>query len=260
MLSRKRAISLTVPILLVFACVMIAVRYSRGETNGPTKGMKVKVLRRKDQLHMKPTGAEIASPKNRIQEGSTSPSKEERELEDKIPAHLPIRIKIRKEKEKAFKDLKNERWARDFEVEITNTGNKPIYFLYLLAVMPEIRDANGYNIAFAIFYGRTELGDIRTKANADDVSLKPGETYVFKNSEGVALSQALGFEAFQRKQNWSQPKKLQLKFEVLSFGDGTGYAGEDGVALPHAPNEQTRTGSNSKNQASQMEPDPIRRD
>ena len=53
---------------------------------------------------------------------SIAQSTEERELEDKIPKHLPIKVKIKKEKEKAFKDLKNEKWLRDFELEITNTG------------------------------------------------------------------------------------------------------------------------------------------
>ena len=27
--------------------------------------------------------------------------------------------------------LKNEKWVREFELEVTNTGDKPIYFLFL---------------------------------------------------------------------------------------------------------------------------------
>src|SRR5215212_7525461 len=69
---------------------------------------------------------------------SLAQSPEERELEDRIPKHLPIKVKIKKEKEEAFKDLKNEKWVRDFELEITNTGDKPIYFLSLLIDLPEI--------------------------------------------------------------------------------------------------------------------------
>src|SRR4028118_1708036 len=52
-----------------------------------------------------------------------SMQKEERELEDKIPKHLPLKIKV--------KNLNNEKWARDVEVEVTNTGDKPIYHLSL---------------------------------------------------------------------------------------------------------------------------------
>ena len=56
-----------------------------------------------------------------------SDAKEEREVEDRIPAHLPVKFKVRNP-EKA-KDLKNEDWLRDIEIEVKNTGTKPIYFL-----------------------------------------------------------------------------------------------------------------------------------
>src|SRR4051812_46130380 len=73
---------------------------------------------------------------------------EERELEDKIPKHLPIKVKIKKEKEKAFKDLKNEKWMRELEVEVTNIGDKPIYFLYFVVTLDDITAPNGTNMAF----------------------------------------------------------------------------------------------------------------
>src|SRR2546423_13624686 len=85
---------------------------------------------------------------------------EEREIEDKIPKHLPIKIKIKKEKEKAFKDLKNDNWMRDVEFEVTNTGDKPIYFLYIVVEMPEITAPNGTIMAFPLVYGRTEFDSI----------------------------------------------------------------------------------------------------
>jgi hypothetical protein len=56
------------------------------------------------------------------QDGTAATSSEERELDNTVPKHLPIKVQIKKEKEKAFKDLKNEKWVRDFELEITNTG------------------------------------------------------------------------------------------------------------------------------------------
>ncbi len=61
----------------------------------------------------------------------SSAALQERNFENKIPAHIPIKIKIKKEKEKSFKDLTNEKWLREFELELTNTGDKPIYFLYI---------------------------------------------------------------------------------------------------------------------------------
>ncbi|HKP82250.1 MAG TPA: hypothetical protein VJT69_09535 [Pyrinomonadaceae bacterium] len=38
---------------------------------------------------------------------ASSSAAQERIFENKIPAHIPIKIKIRKEKEESFKDLKN---------------------------------------------------------------------------------------------------------------------------------------------------------
>lgn len=62
----------------------------------------------------------------------------ERELDSRVPEHLPIKIKIRKDKEKAFKDLQNEHWANDFELEVKNTGSKPIFCLSFLVLIPEV--------------------------------------------------------------------------------------------------------------------------
>jgi hypothetical protein len=71
----------------------------------------------------------------------------EREVVDKIPKHLPIKIKIKKEKEEKVKDLKNEDWLGDLELEVTNTGTKPIYFLEIVLDMPDVIAPNGLNIA-----------------------------------------------------------------------------------------------------------------
>src|SRR5215213_1699807 len=166
---------------------------------------------------------------------SVAQSTEERELEDRIPKHLPIKVKIKKEKEKAFKDLKNEKWVRDFELEITNTGNKPIYFLSLIITLPEITapyqigpDEN--KMGFSIHYGSRHLYNIETRAGPDDISIKPGETYVHKFSD----LEVEGWELFRKRENKPDAKKLMLDFQILSFGDGTGFWGNDGMAVPHA--------------------------
>jgi hypothetical protein len=169
---------------------------------------------------------------------SIAQSSEERELEDKIPKHLPIKVKIKKEKEKAFKDLKNEKWVRDLELEVTNTGDKPIYLLRFILVLPEITDETGRNVAFTLHYGRDELGDVITKAAPDDIPINPGETHVFKIYEG----QVLGWESFARKQKKSPPKKIDLKFQMLSFGDGTGFIGTEGTAIPRRTSETSSAG------------------
>src|SRR5947209_1715888 len=157
---------------------------------------------------------------------------EEREIEDKIPKHLPIKIKIKKEKEKAFKDLSNDNWIRDVEFEVTNIGNKPIYFLRFEVTLSDITAPDGTNIAFPFGYGRTELGSIKSKAEPDDIPIKPGETIILKAHDGNVR----GWDLFRRNHNKPQPKKLRLEFVRLTFGDGTGFEGLDGQFLPEPSN------------------------
>jgi hypothetical protein len=80
----------------------------------------------------------------------------ERVFENTIPKDVPIKIKIKKEKEESFKDLKNEKWLSEFELELTNTGDKPIYFLYLTLVT-DVR-VGAARLVFPQVYGRAELG------------------------------------------------------------------------------------------------------
>src|SRR5687768_16196681 len=68
---------------------------------------------------------------------------EEREIEDKIPKHLPIKVKFKKDKEDKIKDIDNDQWVRDFELEVTNTSEKPIYFLNMWVLLPEFIGASG---------------------------------------------------------------------------------------------------------------------
>lgn len=157
----------------------------------------------------------------------------ERVFVDKLPKHLPIKVTIKKEKEKAVKDLSNEKWPRDLELKITNTGVKPMYFLQMSLIMPEVTVQDGTPISFSIFYGPTikKRGPIDFQASPEDVPISPGETYVFRIPEFNVES----WERAQKRDNRPDATKLVLSFQILSFGDGTGFAGTTGVAMPRAP-------------------------
>jgi hypothetical protein len=159
----------------------------------------------------------------------------ERELEDRIPKHVPIRVKIKKEKEKEVKNLKNDKWLGDFQLEITNTGDKPIYFLSLALSLPDVTTSDGTTVGFSIHYGRSQLGDIKTKAEAEDVPIKPGEAYVFSFREIEVTS----WERFKQREKKTDPKKLILHFQIMSFGDGTGLWRSDGIPSPRAPGDKS---------------------
>jgi|GEM_PF-3143216 len=159
---------------------------------------------------------------------------EERELEDTTPKHLPIKIKIRKEKEKAFKDLRNERWLRDLEIEVKNTGDKPIYFLNFAVDIPEIITPSGNMYGFSLLYGRSDLVSVKAPLKPEDVPIKPGQTYLFIIPEHIIK----GWEGYVRDvdKHRSQPRKVRLVFQHLTFGDGTGFGDSSGSPRPPRKN------------------------
>ena len=159
----------------------------------------------------------------------SSSAAQERTFENKIPVHIPIKIKIKKEKEDSFKDLKNEKWLREFEVELTNTGDKPIYFL-LIHLNTNVKFDSGPEIVYSLMYGRPELGDIVTKATSEDVPIKPGET-TYLGVDGAPL-----WEKMVREKRFPESTKFIADFQQLSFGDGTGYF----VFEPYPPPERRK--------------------
>lgn len=68
-------------------------------------------------------------------------------------------------------------------------------------------------------YGRSRLISLSEPLVSTDVPLQPGETYVFKLSEGNAR----GWEYLREKEGKAGPKFLELSFQVLNYGDGTGF-------------------------------------
>src|SRR5947207_12895073 len=59
----------------------------------------------------------------------------QRQLVDQIPKQVPLRVKIKKDKEDKFKDVTNPDWGSDFELEVTNIGDKPIYEVSLILII-----------------------------------------------------------------------------------------------------------------------------
>lgn len=157
---------------------------------------------------------------------SSAATQEERVLETKyIREHLPIRVKIKKEKEESFKNLKNHKWPSEFELEVMNTGDRPIYFLYI-SLITDVKVGES-RLVFEVMYGRRELGDVVTKALPDDVPIKPKESYIFKLHPG----QIPAWEQSVAEGSHPDATKLQVLPQVLSFGDGTGYF----VNTPYPP-------------------------
>src|SRR6266478_5327574 len=119
-----------------------------------------------------------------VRTSSIAQSPQERKVQDDMPKNVPINIKFKAEKEAKVKDLNNSDWLRDFELEVTNTSNKPIYFLELWLTLPDTKSENNNPIAFSLRYGRIDFIHFDTKPNDTDVPIKPGETHAFTIAEG----------------------------------------------------------------------------
>jgi len=138
-----------------------------------------------------------------------------------IPKHLPLKLEV--------KNLDKETWARDFALEVTNTSNKPIYFLEFWLVMPEVTSENGRKVGFTLRYGRMDFVHFNTMAAPADVPILPGETYVFHIPDELRQ----GWESQKLAENRPDPTAFELSFTQLSYGDGSGFNGSDAMPYPH---------------------------
>ncbi|HEY0080619.1 MAG TPA: hypothetical protein VGB73_18590 [Pyrinomonadaceae bacterium] len=169
----------------------------------------------------------------RLASTAQSPT-EERVLENTVPARLPIKVKI-KNWEKV-KDLKNDDWYGEMEVEVTNTGEKPIYLLVLSLLMPEVSgNTPGSIIGAQLRYGRTGFGNLAEKIEWDDVPIRPRESIILKVPENIVK----GWKLYKTEKNISNPKKIRLKLLFVNFGDGTGLSGPEGSLIPHRSKRDT---------------------
>lgn len=163
------------------------------------------------------------------QEEAAPSASQERKLKMRFHPRLPIKVKV--------KNLQSEKWARDFEVEVTNTSNKPIYFLSLGVVLPEVSSPDGYEIVFPLRYGRMDFISFQEPVRDSDVPIQPGEKYVFK----IVEQEAEVWEKYASKRNLLplEPRKVQIIFQSLNFGDGTGFHGTTAEPVPNKPTSKT---------------------
>jgi hypothetical protein len=163
-------------------------------------------------------------------------SDNEREFEDKVPKHLPIKMRIHPDHEKAAKDLSNDRWQNDIAFEIKNTGDKPIYYLSFFLEMPEIKP-NGQVLGSPLSYGDNSiLGKANGIARPEDVPIKPNDTIVLT----LTKAHADGWYETSKIENLPQPNKVEIVFMELNFGDGTGFIGTTGTPWPRPKRASTR--------------------
>jgi hypothetical protein len=149
-----------------------------------------------------------------------------REVVVALPARLPLKAVVKNRELVA--DPKNEHWMRDLEVEVTNTGRKPVYFVSLLLLMPGAKLA-GLHPVYTLKFGSARLGSFTAVPRPEDVPIAPGESAVVRVREG----EAAGWEKWRASGTATDPQKLVLALHQLNFGDGTGFVGRDARPLPN---------------------------
>ena len=159
---------------------------------------------------------------------SATPQETKRSFESRIPSHVPLKFRIKKDEEKAL-DLDNKNWFRDIEIEVTNTSDKPIYFLSLNVEMPDLQpDHAGAMKVLPLSYGRGEFFEQNTKPWPDDIPIAPKATHIFVFDE----NQMVGYENWRTRNNRTDPVKLQVSMNHLSYGDGTGFTTLGAIPFP----------------------------
>lgn len=133
------------------------------------------------------------------------------EIEVKIPKNVPIKVE--------FENQDSEDWAQDLEIKVTNTGEKPIYYLaFRLMIVNETID--GIPIGYQLNYGGKHLySEGEVLAQSEDVPIYPGDYHVFKIRAESSRARK------NRRLNYGLQTDVQkslLRFYFLNFGDGTG--------------------------------------
>jgi hypothetical protein len=162
----------------------------------------------------------------------------------------------------AIKEIRNpskgEDWLRNLEIEVENISSNPIYFISIYIEFPDILPSEAHqsvdghapakvHTAFPLTYGNPELVNISSLASADDVSLKPGETYIFRVPEARVLG--LTFLKQSRGVSEEATKNIIIRLSTVNFGDGTGYiSGKKIVIQRKEPEGNSRELLSPKNQ------------
>lgn len=119
-------------------------------------------------------------------------------------------------------NLQSEKFAEELEVEVKNISSQPIYFVGIFASLPDCKPfvAAHEAVGFNLFYGRPLKGGM---AQAGDIPIMPGETAILRADQWTRSGQY--FAAFpQCEQKMKESGvRVNLVFQQLRFGDGTGY-------------------------------------
>ena len=139
---------------------------------------------------------------------------------------------------KKINNLQSPSFPNDFEVEIKNISNKPIYAIHCVVILPE----SGGPLGFHLNYGREELLDSSQRIEESDDPLPPGESRFLKVGR-TWQKNTLPLYKDNDAEYARASSRVRLNFQTLSFGDGTGYT----LRTPYKGDSSFRSGKTSNN-------------
>jgi hypothetical protein len=160
---------------------------------------------------------------------------------NKVPKHLPIKVEI------TFGE--NKSTLAGTKIKITNTGEKPIYYVKLMFITPkDFPKIQNSRLGFptTLKCGTPRLGDFTRIAAESEVPVKTGESCNFEITEkDVKL-----FKRMLSEHDISEEPRFELIFQLLSFGDKTGFMGAGGNPIPSPPASKKISLFNTKRELS----------
>ncbi len=148
----------------------------------------------------------------------------EQNLVNSIPKHLPIKVEIL--------DVNRSDILSNVKIKITNTGEKPIYYLSLnISSSNNFKSQNGLRYGFPLKYGRGFW--FSEEHTETDIPLKSGEYCILQ----VEKKSVKNFKAKLSRNFLANLGEFILEFQIINFGDKTGFVTTSGVPFPKESKE-----------------------
>jgi len=146
---------------------------------------------------------------------ATAQDEDQITIEHNLPKFVPLKVEL-------F-NLDSADVLRDFEVKITNTGEKPIYSLRYSLRTVDVK-ISGAPLAFSFEYGRHDLSgganeSEENKVKSTDVPINPNESVTFKLPKNTVRVHNRNIELGM----YPKPRIYELVLVDLTYADRTGF-------------------------------------
>ncbi len=128
-----------------------------------------------------------------------------------LTKEVPINIDIKKS------DSKD--WLHDLELVVTNNGEKPIYYVYIVLIFDGLRSQSGDPMGVGLTFGSPRMYSTVNTPEKDDPFIKPHDKITLQIPAGTA--DAWAGSLAQGK--YPTPLSVTADLGWISFGDSTGF-------------------------------------